>query len=106
LESCYQRCWWSGDKGIKVVPVVGINPLNKFLKLQSPRLRRIANPSELYEWMRELAKIFKIMMCPEEYKVGLAMHLFTGEADHWWDCVESSEEEEQTNPLRKSLKRK
>ena len=85
--------------GDQVDPMVGINLLNKFLKLQPPKFRGTVNPTELDEWMRELDKIFKTMMCPEEYKVGLATHLFTGEADHWWDSVKPSETEEQTNPL-------
>ena len=49
--------------------------------------------------MRELDKIFKIMMCPEEYKVWLATNLFTGEVDHWWDVAKSSDEEGEANPL-------
>ena len=89
----------SGDGGNKTDPMVGINLLNKFLKLQPPKFRGTVNPAELDEWMRTLDKIFKTMMCPEEYKVGLATHLFIGEADHWWDSVKPSEEEEQTNPL-------
>ena len=79
--------------------MVRINLLNKFLKLQPPKFRGTANPSELDEWMRELDKIFKTMMCPEEYKVGLATHLFTGEADYWWDSAKPSDEEDKANPL-------
>jgi len=45
--------------------------------------------------MREHDKILKTMMCPKEYKVGLVAHLFTGEADHWWNSVKPSEEEEE-----------
>ena len=44
-------------------------------------------------------KIFKTMMCPEEYKGGLATHLFAGEGDHWWDSVKPIDEEEKANPL-------
>ena len=89
----------SGDGGGNADPIVGINLLNKFLKLQPSKFRGTTNPSKLDEWMRELDKIFKTMMCPEEYKVGLATHLFTGKADHWWDSVKPSDEEEKANPL-------
>ena len=82
-----------GDGGSKADPMVGINLLNKFLKLQPPTFRGTANPSELDEWMRELDKIFTTMKCPEEYKVGLATHLFTGEADCWWDSAKPSQSE-------------
>ena len=61
---------WCGAS--KADPVVGINLLNKFLKLQPSNFRGTANPSELDEWMREPDKIFKTMICPEEYKAGLA----------------------------------
>lgn len=89
----------SDNGGGKADPMVGINLLNKFLKLQPSKFRGTANPSELDEWMRELDKIFKTMMCPEEYKVGLATHLFVGEADHWWDSAKPSDEEDKANLL-------
>ena len=57
--------------------MVGINLLTKFLKLEPPKFRGSTNPSELDVWIRELDKIFKKMMCPEDYKVGLATNLFT-----------------------------
>ena len=72
----------SSGGGSKDDPMVGINLLNKFLKLQPSKFSETANPYELDEWMRELDKIFKAMMCPDENKVGLAMYLFTGEANH------------------------
>ena len=89
----------SGDGGAKADPMVGINLLNKFLKLQPLKFRGTTNPSELDEWMRQLDKIFKTMMCLEEHKVGLATHLFTGEADHRWDSVKPIDGEGKTNPL-------
>ena len=79
--------------------MVGIDLLNKFLKLQPSKFRGTANPSKLDEWMRELDKIFNTMMCPKEYKVDLATYLFTGEADHQWDSVEPTDDEEKENPL-------
>jgi len=82
----------SGDGGSKAGPMVKINLCNKFLKLQPWKFRGTANPSELDEWMREFDKIFKTILCPGEYKVGLAVHLFTGEANHWWDSVEPIDE--------------
>ena len=51
------------------------------------------------ERMKEINKIFKTMMCPKEYKVGLVMCPFLEEADHWWDSVKPNEEAEQANPL-------
>ena len=39
----------SGDGGSKTDPIVGINLLNKFLKLQPSKFRGIANPFELVE---------------------------------------------------------
>ena len=85
--------------GVKLTPMVEINLLNKFLKLQPSKFRGTANPSKLDEWMRELDKIFKIMICPKEYKVGLATHLFTGDADHWWDSIKPTDEKEKASPL-------
>jgi len=49
----------SGDRGSKADSMVGINLLNKFLKLHPSKFRGPVNPSELDEWMRELDKIFK-----------------------------------------------
>jgi len=51
--------------------MIGINLLYEFLKLQHSMFVGTVNPSQLGEWMRELDKIFKTMMCPEEYRVGL-----------------------------------
>jgi len=89
----------SGDGGSKADPIIGINLLNKFFKLQPSKFRGTANPSELDESMRKLDKIFETIMCSEESKVGLAMHLFTEEVDHWWDSIKPIDEEEKANPL-------
>jgi len=56
----------SDDGGSKADPMVGINLFNKFLKLQPPNFKGTTNPSKLDEWMRELDKIFKLMVCPED----------------------------------------
>ena len=37
----------SGDEGSKASPIVGINLLNKFLKLEPLKFRGATNPSEL-----------------------------------------------------------
>jgi len=78
-----------GGGGVGVVmgdvitnPLVGINVLNKLLRLHAVKFKRTMNPSESDQWTRKLRTIFKTMMDPEEYKVGLVMHLFREEANH------------------------
>jgi len=49
--------------------------------------------------VRETETIFKSMQCPEEYKLGLATHLFSRETHHRCDSVKSRPEGEKVNPL-------
>jgi len=49
----------SGDGGGNADPMVGINLLNKFLKLEPSKFRGITDPSELDEWIRELIRYLR-----------------------------------------------
>ena len=34
-----------------------------------------------------MTKVFDVLRVAEDFKVGLAMYSFDGEADHWWESV-------------------
>ena len=34
-----------------------------------------------------MTKVFDGLGVAEDFKIGLAMYLFDGEADHWWESV-------------------
>jgi hypothetical protein len=43
------------------------------------------DPDGAQEWMREIERIFRAMVCTDEQKVRLGTHMLIGEAGDWWD---------------------
>ena len=61
--------------------------LREFLRQCPPTFRGSLNPLDTDRWIRWVKKVFDGMGVTEDHKVGLAIYLFDGEADHWWEAV-------------------
>ena len=61
--------------------------LPEFLRQSPPTFQGSSNPLEAYRWIRWVNKVFDGMGVTEDLKVGLAIYLFDGEADHWWESM-------------------
>jgi len=66
----------------------------QFNKLKPPKFQGEANPLRYDEWIRKLENLFKIMECPDRYKVSFATYQFEGEAEYWWRTMKPRGEEE------------
>jgi len=65
----------------------------QFNKLKPPKFLGGANPLRYEEWVRRLENLFKIMECPDRFKVALATYQFEGEVEFWWGMVKPRGEE-------------
>ena len=61
--------------------------LREFLRQCPPTFQGSSNPLDADRWIRRVKKVFDDMGVAEDLKVGLAIYLFDGEADHWWESV-------------------
>ena len=61
--------------------------LREFLRQSPPTFQGSSNPSNVDRWIRRVTKVFDGLGVAEDFKVGLAMYLFDGEVDHWWESV-------------------
>ena len=61
--------------------------LQEFLRQSPPTFQGRSNPLDADRWIRRVTKVFDGLGVAEDFKVGLAMYLFDGEADHWWESV-------------------
>ena len=61
--------------------------LREFLRQSPPTFQGSSNPLEADRWICRVKKVFGSMGVSEDLKVGLAICLFDGEADHWWELV-------------------
>ena len=61
--------------------------LREFLRQCPPTFQGSLNPLDADRWIRWVKKVFDGMGVTEDHKVGLAIYLFDGEADHWWESV-------------------
>ena len=61
--------------------------LREFLRQCPPTFPGSLNPLDTDRWIRWVKKVFDGMGVTEDHKVGLAIYLFDGEADHWWEAV-------------------
>ncbi|KAM0892448.1 hypothetical protein ACQ4PT_025752 [Festuca glaucescens] len=58
--------------------------LRQFLRLKPPSFHGSANPLASEDWLKEVEKIFEVMLCPDEEKVTLAIFMLQGGASDWW----------------------
>ena len=65
----------------------------QFNKLKHPKFQGGADLLKYEEWIRRLENLFKIMECPDRFKVALATYKFEGKAEYWWETVKPRREE-------------
>ena len=59
--------------------------LREFLRQSPSTFQGSSNPLDADRWIRRVTKVFDGLGVAEDFKVGLAMYLFNGEVDHWWE---------------------
>lgn len=58
--------------------------LSEFRKAGPPSFDGKYDPVAADNWLRELEKIFNVMMCTDTQKVTFAAFMLKSEAEHWW----------------------
>ena len=58
-----------------------------FRKHDPPRFQGSPDPEKANLWLQEVEKIFDVLNCQEDVKVGYATYLLVGEAEYWWKGV-------------------
>lgn len=43
------------------------------------------DPEGAHAWLKEIEKIFRVMICNEEKKVLFGTHMLSEEAEDWWN---------------------
>ncbi|KAF7134627.1 hypothetical protein RHSIM_Rhsim08G0114800 [Rhododendron simsii] len=72
-----------------VIPRQGGEPnVKEFLKLKPPTFSGGMDARIVKSWISALEKIFKVMRCNDQQKVGLATYQLQGEAERWWEIIE------------------
>ena len=61
--------------------------LREFLRQSPPTFQGSPNPLDADRLIHRVKKVFDVIGVAEDLKFGLAMYLFDGEADHWWESV-------------------
>ena len=61
--------------------------LREFLRQHPPTFQGSSNPLDADKWIRRVKKICDGMGVANDLRVGLAIYLLEGEADHWWESV-------------------
>ena len=74
--------------------------LLEFLRQNPPTFQGSSNPLEVDRGIRRVKKVFDGMRVAEDLNVGLAIYLFDGEANHWWESVKRMRD---TNALTDSF---
>ena len=59
----------------------------KLAGLHSPTYDGASNPKAFEDWLRGMEKLFEVLQCPEEWRVGFAGFYLREEADLWWAMV-------------------
>ncbi|CAL0314075.1 unnamed protein product [Lupinus luteus] len=59
--------------------------LDEFCRRQPPRFEGGFAPKAANEWIQELEKIFRALMCADDQKVTYATYMLSKEADNWWE---------------------
>ncbi|XP_058068425.1 uncharacterized protein LOC131217505 [Magnolia sinica] len=83
------------NRGVAQVVQDGIGGLiEKFKRLKPPTFEGLSDPMEAEKWKKQIEKIFTVLGCDEEQKVTLAVFMLEGEADHWWETIARTIEED------------
>ncbi|KAK2359561.1 hypothetical protein QL285_084922 [Trifolium repens] len=59
--------------------------LDRFRRNNPPTFKGMHDPEGAQDWMQEIERIFRAMVCTDEQKVRLETHMLVGEAGDWWD---------------------
>jgi hypothetical protein len=55
------------------------------MRNKPPTFKGMHDPEGAQEWMQEIERIFRAMVCTDEQKVRLGTYMLIGEAGDWWD---------------------
>ena len=61
--------------------------LREFLRQSPPTFQGSSNPLDADRWICRVNKVIDDIGVVEDLKVVLAIYLFDGEVDHWWELV-------------------
>ena len=61
--------------------------LREFLRQSPPTFQGSSNPLDADRWIRRVKKVIDNKGFVEDLKVVLAIYLFDGEVDHWWESM-------------------
>ena len=57
------------------------------------------DPEKADFWIFEMEKKFKVMRCPKEEKVNMAIYMLQGQADYWWQALQCTRFVDQEGPI-------
>jgi hypothetical protein len=59
--------------------------LDRFMRNKPPTFKGMHDPEGAQDWMHEIERIFRAMVCTDAQKVRLGTHMLIGEAGDWWE---------------------
>lgn len=60
------------------------------MKIDATNFFGISDPADAHGWMEGLERVFSIMGCPDDCKLGIVVFLLEGNAYHWWELIRLS----------------
>ncbi|PNX88317.1 cellular nucleic acid-binding protein [Trifolium pratense] len=60
------------------------NRVDRFTRQNPSKFKGKYDPDGAQEWIDDIERIFRAMICTDAQKVMLATHVLVGEAEHWW----------------------
>jgi len=77
----------------EAVGAVEYQGLDRLQRKNPPPFNGGYNPDGAHNWIREIEKIFRVMVCPEGQKVAFGTYTLVEEAEYWWEntrqCLEA-----------------
>jgi hypothetical protein len=58
--------------------------LETFLRNHPPTFKGRYDPDGAQTWLKEIERVFRVMQCTDDQKVGFGTHMLAEEADDWW----------------------
>jgi len=65
----------------------GVRMLETLLRNHPPTFKGRYDPDGAQTWLKEVERIFRVMLCSEVQKVRFGTHMLAEEADDWWVSV-------------------
>ena len=62
---------------------------SEFQKANPPYFKRAFNPDEADEWIKEMKKIYSVLVCSENQNVAFATYMLKADAEFWWKGIKS-----------------